>query len=318
MAHGSMSSTPDVPLADLPERFRPLLTRFDAVRPDCARVARLAVARGERVGKPYDLAFLRTLVERAERQTPADPSRRSPVEPEPYTEADLRRHVEGTFRRSAGLWDALTESEPHVVPTVLELVAQLVGRLASWGLHCRDVRASTRGPDGEQPPSDYGRAVGRLTTGAARLVKDLADRAAGRDPEGTARRLARDQAAFASAVEAARRLLSGGPLVLPTAPVERVGDYRSWWAVTGGPGTPRGKRFGIKHGSVSKRFAQRDDVLGPFPTKRAATDAAKRAVATPEDRRIGLFTALPEVTPSGGRGATREATGTRETRSSAP
>ena len=34
MAHGSMSSTPDVLLVDLPERYRPLLTRFDAVRPD--------------------------------------------------------------------------------------------------------------------------------------------------------------------------------------------------------------------------------------------------------------------------------------------
>ena len=295
MAHGSMSSTSDVPLADLPERYRPLLVRFAAVRPDCARVARLAVARGERVGTPYDLAFLRTLVERAERQAPADPSQRTPVEPEPYTEADLRRHVEGTFRRSAGLWHALTESEPHVVPTVLDLVAKLVGRLASWGLHGRDVRASTRGPEGEQPPSDYGRAVGKLTTGAARLAKDLADlradsRAdAGRDPEGTTRRLARDRAAFESAVEAARRLLGGGPLVLPTPPPERVGTYRSWWAVTGGPGAPRGKRFGIKHGSVSKRFADRDDVLGPFPTKRAATDAAKRAVSTPEDCRIGLF-----------------------------
>ena len=284
-----MSSLPDIPLDDLPERYHALIVRFDAVRPDCARVARLAVARGERAGKPYDLSFLRTLVERAERQTPADPSQRTPVEPEPYTEADLRRHVEGTFRRSGGLWDALVESEPHVVPTVLELVAQLVGRLASWGLHGRDVRASTRGPEGEQAPSSYGRAVGQLTTGAARLAKDLADQNAGRDPDGTARRLARDQAAFKSAVQAARRLLGGGPLVLPIAPIERVGNYRSWWAVTGGPGAPRGKRFGIKHGSVSKRFADRDDVLGPFPTKRAATDAAKRAVSTPEDCRIGLF-----------------------------
>ena len=293
MAHGSMSSTPDVPLADLPERYRPLLTRFDAVRPDCARVARLAIARGERVGTPYDLAFLRTLVERAERQTPADPAQRTPVEPEPYTEADLRRHVEGTFRRSAGLWDALTEAEPHVVPAVLELVARLVGRLASWGLHGRDVRASTRGPEGEQPPSDYGRAVGGLTTGAARLAKDLADQEAGRDPEGTARRLARDHVAFRRAVEGARRLLAGGPLVLSTAPVERVGDRHFWWAVTGGPGKPERKRFGIKRGSLPKSFADRDDVLGPFPTERAATDAAKRAVATPEDSRIGLFAATP-------------------------
>ncbi|OZC01441.1 hypothetical protein [Rubricoccus marinus] len=284
-----MSTTPDVPIDDLPERYRSLLVRFDAVRPDCARVARLAIARGERTSQPYDAAFLASLVERAERQTPADPSQRTPVKPEPYTEADLRRHVEGTFRRPAGLWHALTESEPHVVPTVLDLVAQLIGRLASWGLHGRDVRASTRGPEGEQPPSDYGRAVGKLTTGAARLAKDLADQKAGRDSDGTARRLARDQAAFESAVQAARRLLRGGPLVLPTAPVERVGTYRSWWAVTGGPGAPRGKRFGIKHGSVSKRFAERDDVLGPFPTKRAATDAAKRAVATPDDCRIGLF-----------------------------
>ena len=294
MTHGSMSSTPDVPLADLPERYRSLLVRFDAVRPDCARVARLAVARGERSGKPYDLAFLRTLVERAERQRPLAPEDRRPVEPEPYTKANLRRHVEGTFRRSRGLWSALTEAEPHVVPTVLDLVAQLVGRLASWGLHGRDVRASTRGPEGEQPPSDYGRAIGGLTTGAARLAKDLADQRAGRDPEGTARRLARDQVAFRRAVEGARRLLAGGPLVLPTPRVEGVGDRHSWGAVTGGPGTPRGKRFGIKRGSLAESFADRDDVLGPFPTERAATDAAKRAVATPEDSRVGLFAAPPQ------------------------
>ena len=286
-----MSSIPDVPIDDLPERYRPLLARFDAVRPDCAHVARLAIARGERTGRPYDDAFLAALVERAERQTPADPADRLPVEPEPYTVADLRRHVEGSFRRSRGLWEALTEAEPHVVPTALDLVARLVGRLASWGLHGRDVRASTRGPEGEQPPSSYGRAVGQLTTGAARLAKDLADQAAGRDPDGTARRLARDHAAFENAAEGARRLLAGGPLVLPTAPVERVGDRHSWWAVTGGRGKPRAKRFGIKRGSVAKPFADRDDVLGPFATKRAATDAAKRAAATPEDSRIGLFAA---------------------------
>ena len=45
---------------------------------------------------------------------------------------------------------------------------------------------------------------------------------------------------------------------------------------------------------ISKPFSDRDDVLGPFPTKRAATDAAKRAVATPEDSRIGLFAATME------------------------
>ena len=284
-----MSTVTEIPLDTLPERYHALLIRFEAVRPDCARVARLAIARGEQTGRPYDLTFLAGLVERAERQTPADPAARRPVEPEPYTAADLRRHVEGTFRRSRGLWDALTEAEPRVVPDVLDLVRQLVGRLASWGLHGRDVRATTRGPEGEQPPSDYGRAIGQLTTGAARLAKDLADQAAERDLEGTTRRLARDLAAFESAKEGARRLLSGGPLVLPTAPVERVGDRHSWWAVTAGPGKPRGKRFGIKHGSVSKPFADRGDVLGPFPTKRAATDAAKRAVATPEDSRIGLF-----------------------------
>ena len=288
-----MSSPKDVPLGALPERYRPLLLRFEAVRPDCARVARLAIARGEETGHPYDAAFLSRLVERAERQTPADPSRRRPVEPEPYTEADLRRHVEGTFRRSRGLWGALNEAEPHVVPTVLDLVRQLVGRLAEWGLHGRDVRASTRGPEGEQPPSSYGRAVGQLTTGAARLAKDLADQGAGRDPQGTARRLDRDRAAFERAVEGARRLLAGGPLVLPTAPVERVGDRHSWWAVAGGPGTPRGKRFGIKRGSLARPYADRDDVLGPFATQRAATDAAKRAVATPEDSRVGLFAPPP-------------------------
>ena len=288
-----MSSAPDVPAGDLPERYRPLLVRLSAVRPDCARVARLAIARGERTGRPYDAAFLASLVERAERQTPADPANRHPVEPEPYTEADLRRHVEGTFRRSRGLWQALDEAELHVVPTVLDLVARLVGRLASWGLHGRDVRATTRGPEGEQPPSSYGRAIGQLTTGAARLAKDLADQRGARDLEGTARRLARDRAAFRCAVEGARRLLAGGPLVLPTAPVERVGDRHSWWAVTGGKGKPKAKRFGIKRGSLAKPFAERDDVLGPFPTKRAATDAAKRAVATPADSRIGLFAALP-------------------------
>ena len=286
-----MSSALDVPLDDIPERYHSLLDRFEAVRPDCARVARLAIARGEETGRPYDADFLASLVERAERQTPADPADRRPVDPEPYTEADLRRHVDGTFRRSSGLWEALTEAAPHVVPGVLDLVRQLVGRLASWGLHGRDVRHSTRGPEGEQPPSDYGRAVGQLTTGAARLAKDLADQNAGRDPDGTARRLARDLAAFDGAVEAARRLLAGGPLVLPITPVERIGNYRSWWAVTGGRGTPRGKRFGIKHGSVSKPFADRDDVLGPFATKRAATDAGKRATSTPEDYRIGLFAA---------------------------
>ena len=289
-----MSTVPDVPLDTLPERYRALLLRFDAVRPDCARVARLAIARGEQTGRPYAVTFLAGLVERAERQTPSDPSARRPVDPEPYTAADLRRHVEGTFRRTRGLWDALTNAEPRVVPDVLDLVHQLVGRLASWGLHGRDVRATTRGPEGEQPPSDYGRAIGGLTTGAARLAKDLADQAAGRDPDGTARRLARDLVAFESAKEGARRLLGGGPLVLPTAPVERVGNRRTWWAVTAGPGKPRGKRFGIKQGSVSKPFAERDDVLGPFPTKRAATDAAKRAVATPGDSRIGLFVAAME------------------------
>ena len=284
-----MSHLPDVPLADLPDRYRPLLARFHAVRPDCARVARLAIARDHAAGRPYSLAFLRTLVERAERQTPADPSQRRPVEPEPYTAAELRRHVESTFPGTSGLWRALHDAEPHMVSDVLDLVAWLVGRLASWGLHARDVRAGTRGPEGEQPPSSYGRAVGRLTTGAARLAKDLADQAAGRDPDGTARRLARDRAAFGDAVAGARRLLAGGPLVLPTAPVERTGDRHSWWAVTGGRGMPRGKRYGIKRGSRATSFAERDDVLGPFPTKRAATDAAKRAVATPEDSQIGLF-----------------------------
>ena len=293
-----MSTPPDVPVDDLPERYHSLLVRFDAVRSDCARVARLAIARGERTDRPYDAAFLATLVERAERQTPVDPANRRPVEPEPYTVADLRRHVEGTFKRSRGLWEALTESEPHVVPTALDLVGQLLGRLASWGLHGRDVRATTRGPEGEQPPSSYGRAVGQLTTGAARLAKDLADEAAGRDPEGTARRLDRDRAAFASAAEGARRLLVGCPLVLPTASVEHVGDRHSWWAVTGGRGKPKAKRFGIKRGSRAKPFAERDDVLGPFPTKRAATDAAKRAVATPEDSRIGLFAEMPIRNPA--------------------
>ena len=293
-----MSPTPDVPIDDLPERYRPLLVRFDAARPDCARVARLAIARDEETGRPYDVEFLAHLVERAERQRPLAPEDRRPVEPEPYTEADLRRHVEGTFRRSAGLWHALIESEPHVVPAVLDLVARLLGRLASWGLHGRDVRPSTRGPEGEQPPSDVGRAIGKLTTGAARLAKDLADQAAGRDPEATARRLARDLAAFERAKEGAQRLLDGGPLMLPTPPIERVGDYRSWWAVTGGPGTPRRKRFGIKRGSMPKPFADRDDVLGPFPTKRAAMDSAKRAVATPEDSRIGLFATLPTSDPA--------------------
>ena len=43
-----MSTTPDVPIDDLPERYHSLLVRFDAVRSDCARVARLAIARGER------------------------------------------------------------------------------------------------------------------------------------------------------------------------------------------------------------------------------------------------------------------------------
>ncbi|MEL6614206.1 MAG: hypothetical protein AAFQ43_00635 [Bacteroidota bacterium] len=313
-----MSTVIDVALDALPERYHALLLRFEAVRPDCARVARLAIARGEQTGRPYDVTFLAGLVERAERQTPADPAARRPVEPEPYTAADLRRHVEGTFRRSRGLWDALTEAEPRVVPDVLDLVRQLVGRLASWGLHGRDVRAATRGPRGEQPPSDFGRAIGGLTTGAARLAKDLADQAAGRDPEGTTRRFARDLAAFENAKDGARRLLSGGPLVLPTAPVERVGDRHSWWAITGGNGKPKRKRFGIKRGSMPITFAALDDVLGPFPSKRSATDAAKRAVARPEDCQIGLFAVLSVDASHHRYGPTRVTTGSEETRSSAP
>ena len=77
-----MSSVIDVALDALPERYHALLLRFEAVRPDCARVARLAIARGEQTGRPYDVTFLAGLVERAERQTPAAPSARRPVDPD--------------------------------------------------------------------------------------------------------------------------------------------------------------------------------------------------------------------------------------------
>ena len=46
-----MSTVTDVPLDMLPERYRALLLRFEAVRPDCARVARLAIARGEQTDR---------------------------------------------------------------------------------------------------------------------------------------------------------------------------------------------------------------------------------------------------------------------------
>ena len=268
----------------VPPHYHALLARLDAVRPDGARVARLGIARDHEAGTPYDLGFLRALVERAERQ-----ARTGPVAPEPYTLAHLRDHVEGSFPGTGGLWAALTDARPYLAADVLDLVGQLTARLASWGLHRRDVRPATPGPGGTDP-HDHVRAVGGLATGAARLAKDLADQAAGRDPVGTARRLARDHAAFESAAEGARRVLAGGPYVLRAAPAPRVGDHRSWWAVTD---RPAARRFRIERGSLPASVAERPGVLGPFATRRGATDAGKAATATPADHRVGLFADLP-------------------------
>lgn len=279
------SANPMSPAA-LPSHYRALLVRFDAVCPDHARVARLAVARHHAAGTPYDLDFLRTLVERAERQTGA-----GPVTPEPYTLAHLRDHVEGSFPSVRGLWPALTDAHPYLPGDVIDLVRQLVARLASWGLHRRDVRPATPGPDNPDgaDPHDHVRAIGGLTTGAARLAKDHADQAAGRDPEGTARRLTRDHTAFERALDGARRVLSGGPYIVRTPPVPRVGDHRSWWAVTGRTGK---RRFQIKRGSLPVAVAERHGVLGPFVTRRGATQAGTRATATADDHRVGLFAGL--------------------------
>lgn len=284
----------DVALEDLPERFRPLLERFERVDPACARVARIAVAEGEAGGRPYDAGFLATLVERAERRTPADPAERRPVEPRPYTAERLRACVEGSFRSTPGVWEALTAHAPEAVGTTLDLVARLRARLAAWGLHTSDVRVTTEGPDGERPPREYGEAQTVLAALACRLAKDYADRGAGRAAEDTARRLARDLDGFAEAVADAERLLAGGPLHLPREPAERVGGRGTWWAVVAGPGKPRRKPYGVKRGSRPAADVGRPGLLGPFPTERAARQAGDRATCTADDSAVGLFAQLDD------------------------
>ena len=282
-------TSPEASPHGVPTRYEPLLARLGTVRPDCARVAALAITEKEGTGAPYDLEFFRRFVERMERQDAPDPSKRVPVQPEPYTRADLRRHVEGCFARSAGHWDALVEAERSMVCDVLDLAEALLARLASWGLHGRDVKVSTAGPDGAPAPHDHTRALGSLVTGLARLAKDLADQEAGRYAADTPRRLERDYRNIERDLEGARRVLTGGPFQLPAPPDDYVGDRMSWWAVVEGPGKPKGKAFAIKRGRRMRAFAEREGVRGPFATKRLASDAAKRALATPEDSMIGLF-----------------------------
>lgn len=288
----------DVELDATPERYHALLVRFERVDPECARVARIAIAQGEEAGRPYDLDFLGVLVERAERKTPADPADRRPVEARPYRADRLRALVEGSFRSVPGVWEALAEREPGVIDTTLDLIARLRARLAGWGLHTDDVSVTTAGPEGERPPHEYTEAQTCLAAATCRLAKDLADEQAGRYRDDTPRRLARDWQAFEEHVEAARRLLDGGPLRLPVAAVETVGDRSTWWAIIGGPGKSKRKRFSIKRGRRARAFAERDGVLGPFRTKRQAQEAAERATCIPEDSRIGLFGSLPAREPA--------------------
>ena len=289
----------------VPQRFQALLARLEAVRPDCARVATLSIAGGEANGAPYDVGFLREFVARMERQSAPEPGGRVPAEPRPYTVVDFRRHVEASFKRSEGHWDVLVDHDPEHVGEVLALTEQLIGRLASWGLHAGDVLACTKGPEGEPAPHDHTRAIGSLVSGSARLAKTLADFAAGRYRAKTGRRLERDLANMAEVKEGARRVLGGGPFQLPRPQVERVGSYRTWWALLPASGSQPAvpaqqaepceedtRSFRLKQGSLPVTRAAREDVLGPFATKRLAGDAGKRATATAEDSRVGLFAHL--------------------------
>ena len=276
-----------VPEGGVPARYEPLLARLAAVRTDCARVARMSIAEGERNGTPYDLDFLKGFVARMERQSAPEPAQRVPVEPRPYTIGDLRRHVEICFKKSKGHWDALVGHDPGHADEVLSLTRQLIGRLAEWGLHAADVHVSTRGPEGKPDPSDHTRAIGALVSGSARLAKSLADHYAGRYPDRTPKRLERDLANMAESKEGARRLLAGGPFQLPAPQMERIGRHNTWWALVRPDGT-----FSLKQGSVLATRAAEEGVLGPYATKRLATDAGKRATATAEDSLVGLFAHL--------------------------
>lgn len=286
---------PDVELGSVPEVYRPLVARLDAVRPDCARVARLAIARGEATAKPYDVEFLAGMVERMERRVGRGSG---PIEVEPYTAVRLRQLVEGTFPSVSGLWEAMTDGDPDAVETALDLVDRLRRRLGTWGLRPEDVAVTTPAPDGERPPHELTQAATYLAASVCRLAKDLADQEAGRYVDDTPRRLARDYAAFERDVEAARRVLDGGPFRLPVPEVETVGDRTTWWAVVAGPGKSKQKRYSVKRGRRARAFAERDGVLGPFRTEGQAEDAAKRVTARPEDSRIGLFSMLPAREPA--------------------
>jgi hypothetical protein len=92
---------------------------------------------------------------------------------------------------------------------------------------------------------------------------------------------------MAQSKEGARRLLAGGPFQLPLPKQEWIGSYRTWWALVQSDGT-----FKLKKGSVSASRAAEEGVLGPYATKRLATDAGKRATATAEDSLVGLFAHL--------------------------
>ena len=286
MTATAATATGDAPA--VPEKYRALVARLDAVRPGCAHTVRLGI---DRDGDRYDLAFLQEFVARVERQHTAQADR-APVEPEPYTRAHLAGDLRASFRRSYDLLPVLEQHEGgRYADDVLDLVPRLIARLAAWGYHPGDVRLSTPPVEGEQPPSDYVKAVTNLVASSARLAKDVRDYNRAADAHARPLRVTRSTAQFRDARRGARRLLDGQSYAAPRIAPPTVGDRRSWWAVT--QPAEDGQRYRLERGRMLRAYAQADDVLGPFASKRAADQAGRRATATPDDMRIGLFAALP-------------------------
>jgi hypothetical protein len=273
------------------------------------------MADAARSGRRYDVDHLVALSARLRRQGlgggAAGP--RPPVEHEPYTLDRLRVTVTASVRDGEAAWAALHTRMPSTLLHLVRLTDALHGLLARWGLYASDVRDTTPGPErdpaGAPVPGRSLHHVRRgavsLTAAAARLGRTLVD--AARPGKLSASNgydaVLRERQALAKAIHAAPRLLRGGPYRLPSPPVALVGTRRSWWAVVGGVGLRLDRhpdaRYRIRHGALLAPYAERaradGDLLGPFATERQATDAAKRAVATPKDYQVGLF--APATSP---------------------
>ena len=283
------STTPTPTTADVPERYRPLVARLDAVRPDCARAVRLAI---ERDSDRFDLDFLLDFVGRMERKHTAAADR-SPVEPEPYTRAHLAGDLRASFRRRYDLLPVLEQYEGgRYAAQVLDIMPRLLARLAEWGYRPGDVRLSTPAPDGHQPPAHYVQATTDLVASAARLAKDVRDYTRAADAHARPLRVTRSVAQFRRARNGAHRLLDGQSYHLPPPPASAwTGDRRSWWVDL--DHQDEGERFAIRRGRMLRTRADRASVLGPFGSRQRALDAGRRATATPDDMRVGLFADVP-------------------------